>query len=415
MTGDASGRTHRRDPALMYLGSFVGVGLALSLLGPSIGLLKGQVEVDTGEISAVFTAQGAGYLLGATVIGRRFDRGASNGLFTRGLLTLAVGMAAVPAARSLVVLLCLFGVIGAAAGTIDVGGNTLLTRRRSGAPAAWLAALHLSFGIGALLSPALVAASESLRDDVLFATTVTAVVCCGVAAWAAWADPPPPGHQTSAGPIPSRGPFRLRSVPRRPAMPKGAWLIVGALLLNVAAELSFAGWVHTYSVESGLGAATATGATAGFWAAFVSGRLLSVFLARRVTSSAMLFHAAVLALLGGAVMTIGQGHAVSVWVGVVLIGLGLAPQFPMTIAFAGECFVVTAAMMSRFVAAAGAASLLFPFLTGRLIDAVGPGAFPVTVSVILVANLAWVVGFRRLRARAQVVTPMSTPEAPHTL
>jgi fucose permease len=199
-------------------------------------------------------------------------------------------------------------------------------------------------------------------------------------------------------------------------------LIVGGLLLNVAAELSFAGWIHTYCEDVGLGAATATGATAAFWAAFVTGRLLSVFLARRMTSAAMLSRSAMLALAGGAVMAIGRGSPTTVWPGVVLIGLGLAPQFPMTIAFGGERFAVTAAMMSRFVAAAGAASLVFPFLTGRLIDASGTGAFPVTVSVILAANLVWVVGSHRrmaVLARSESVTsapaPAITPEAPHTL
>ena len=230
----------------MYLGSFVVVGLALSILGPSIGALKAQVGVDTGQISAVFTAQGAGYLLGASVIGRHFDRGASNRLFGRGLLALAVGVAAVPAARSLVVLVGLFGLIGAAAGTIDVGANTLLTRRRSAASASWLATLHLSFGVGALASPALVALSESLNDDVLIAAMGTAVVSCIVAAWAARADAPAAEGLAFDGPTGDatddlvEGPPPIPPAPHRrerSAMPRAAWLIVGGLLLNVAAEL----------------------------------------------------------------------------------------------------------------------------------------------------------------------------------
>jgi FHS family Na+ dependent glucose MFS transporter 1 len=370
-----------RDPAVVYLAAFVVVGLALTLSGPAIGLLKAQVGAGTGAIGVVFTAQGAGYLVGALVLGHGYDRGSGNRLMALSLVAVAVGTLCLPLPDELLLLCLTFAAVGVAAAVVDVGGNTLLGWSRGGGAAPWLAALHFCFGLGALASPLVVAASDHLSDGIGPAAVAVAVTSVAVAAWV-FPLPTPPRPEPAA------------VSHDRTAAERGTMLVSIFLFLYVGVEVGFAGWIHTYAEELDFGATGATALTAAFWAAFTVGRLVSVPVAQRWPSRGILTSSCVLTVVAAGILAFG-GLAVDgaptgvAWPATILLGLAVAPQFPMAIAFAGEHLRVTASTMSKFVAAAGIGTLVLPWTIGAVLDAQGARAMPVAVFAGALAALGW--------------------------
>src|SRR5262245_46212131 len=163
-----------RDPGVLYLAAFIAIGATFAVLGPALTLLREQVGTDVGGIGIIFTAQGAGYLVGALFFSRAYDRGLGHRLMSASLFIAAGALLVVPLVNTLAGLCAVLFVVGLSTSTVDVGGNTLIVWRGGPSTGSWMSALHFSFGLGALMSPVLVYLSQVSRDDVALACWVIA-------------------------------------------------------------------------------------------------------------------------------------------------------------------------------------------------------------------------------------------------
>jgi FHS family Na+ dependent glucose MFS transporter 1 len=161
------------------------------------------------------------------------------------------------------------------------------------------------------------------------------------------------------------------------------------LFVYVGAELGFGGWIHTYAGDVGFSDGGATAITAAFWASFSIGRVISIGLAHRLTSWTILVWSCWIGLAGGVALVAGDGEPAAVWTATVVLGLALAPQFAMAIAYAGEREPVSGATAARLIAAAGLGGLVLPWVVGQVLDAHGPAGMPWTVLLCLATLVAW--------------------------
>ena len=304
-----------------------------------------------------------------------------------GLLLLAASLLAVAWAPSLLWLAVVFPVVGLAGGSIDVGGNTLLvwTKGRQAGP--FLNALHLCFGIGALVAPLLVNRALAWSDGVggAFAVTAVPTVLAAVVLFT----------RSSPTPVDAEGHDSGGHAPRR---------LLAALamffFLYVGVEVGFGGWVYTYAQEIHLGGENGPAAlTAVFWGSFTLGRLLSVWVAQRLPAAGLLSGSCLLAVGAALVLVVADGAGPAVWAGTVLFGLGTAPQFATMIAFAERHLPLTGEATSWFLGAAALGTMAMPWLIGQLLDARGARAMPLAVFVAAVVTLAWFGVVRRLLVR----------------
>jgi FHS family Na+ dependent glucose MFS transporter 1 len=380
-----------RDPLAAYLSSFVVLGVVLGMLGPALPSLRAQVGASVGGISFVFVAQSAGYLVGALVGGRGFDRGLGHRLLGSALVLMAAGLLLVTQARTLASLCGAFVVLGLAIGFVEVGSNTLLVWARSPTSPSLINALHFVFGVGALLSPLLVNRSLSARGTVRLAYVVAAFAAVVAAAIVA--------TRTTPAPVDVAEHSRGEIAPRR--------LVVAVALffaLYVGIEVGFAGWIATYSQAVGLGGSgTGAALTAVFWAAFTAARLVGVGIARRIRPIVVLVGACSLSTLAAVALVAARGTGAPVWVATVVFAFGLAPQFASMLAFANEHLPLTGAATSWFLAAAAIGGLTLPWVIGQLLSGVGSGALPVVVGIGSAATLAWVLVLDRVLPPAPVV------------
>jgi MFS transporter, FHS family, Na+ dependent glucose transporter 1 len=368
------------DPLRLYLAVFVALGVTASVLGPAVSDLREQVGVGLSAISILFVTQSLGYIGGSLLAGRGYDRRLGHRLLAGAVVAMGLSLLAVTAAPSLAVLAVVFAVVGASAGATDVGGNTLLVWSRGASVGPAMNALHLCFGIGALLAPLLVHGSVTVAG-------VAVLLAGGLVATALLRIDAPPKLVAADHDTGQEAPKPLVAA------------VAVFFLLYVGLEAGFGGWVHTYAEEAGLGGPwVATGLTAAFWASFTLGRLVSVGLARRLEPGVMVVGSCVLAVVAAAALVLAGGNPVAVWAATIALGFALAPQFAGMIAYAERHMALSGSATSWFLAASALGSLSVLFLIGQLLDEIGAGALPVVTLVASVATLAWVGVLTRLLA-----------------
>lgn len=364
--------------AVPYYGAFLVLGLSAGFIGPALDELGARAGVSDGTIGLVFVAQGVAYLAGALGAGRLFDGGDGHRLLTVALLCVAASFACLSAARPLWAVLTVFLAIGFATAALDVGGNTLLVWSVPGERLVGLLnGLHLCFGLGALLSPAVVAVSLATSDSIAPACLVVAAIAlCGAASLR--------GH-----PSPVR---RVRADVRggggRPPI-ASLVAICSFFALYVGVEAGFVGWVYTFAVDSG-----ATGDTGAalvvvmFWAGFCLARVLAATVGGRVSPGVTLATTTVAALVPALLIMVAGDHAPVLWAASAVLGFALGPQFALMIAYAERHLSLSGGITALFVAAASVGGLSIPWLIGVAMDRRGYEALPqiVTLGAVLVVT-----------------------------
>ena len=387
----------KRQPAgWTYLASFIVVGLALSILGPSLTYLRLRAGVSKGEIGILFAAQSLGYLLGALGSGKVYDRGLGHVALAGGLVGIAAAASVIPFVSSVGGLAVAFGCIGAFAGLVDVGGNVLVVwvSRGSGS-SRLLNALHLFFGIGALLSPVLVNRSIAWSDGLGVAVAALGALALLFAVILLGHRSPTPQAHESAAPQ-TQTPRRILAV------------IGFFFLLYVGVEVGFSGWLKTYAEDIKLpGSDSPTWLNTTFWLAFTLGRLIAVGLAKRVRSGTMLVASCGLSTALMIVMIIADGDATAVWIATTAMGFAVAPQFATMLAYAEEHIALSGRSTSWIVSAAGVGGLALPYLIGKMLDRSGARAMPLAVGVTAAAVTAWLWVVRRELRRLRFGTAAS--------
>jgi FHS family Na+ dependent glucose MFS transporter 1 len=162
-------------------------------------------------------------------------------------------------------------------------------------------------------------------------------------------------------------------------------LIALFLLLGVAAEISFGGWIYTYAIQMRLTDQINAGyLTAAYWGSFTLGRLISVLLAVRIGPKILLSTSLFGALLGLAAILAWPGHLVPTWIGTLGFGLSMGPVLPTTIIMASNTIWMTGTITGMFYVGTSIGALSLPWLIGQLI---GPLGSEVIIGCILISIL----------------------------
>ena len=374
-----------------YYCAYVGLGLVLSSLGPTLPALAELTQVSLGALSTVFLARSSGYLAGAMLGGRLFDRFPGHPLMASMLAAMVVAMVLVPLSPSLSALTCVFVCLGIAEGTLDVGGNTLLSWLYPIGLGPWMNGLHFFFGVGAMLSPLIVSYAMGSDGSVTLAYWTLAALLLPVILMLLWLKSPPiASHARDGG-----ASLHMHRTT--------IFLVGGLLFAAVGAEVGLGNWIYTYAltqrVADEAGAALMTSA---FWGAFTLGRLLGIPLAARLAPTAIL-----LLCFGGctlgAVVALMQPQVVGVvWITTIVSGLAVAPMFATVLSLAGGRMPITGRATGWFFVGSSAGGMAIPWVIGQLFETAGPTA----VYFVALVNLAiGVLMYALFVARGPVTAP----------
>jgi FHS family Na+ dependent glucose MFS transporter 1 len=387
LAGGTAMRGLRRAQTTGYYIAFVALGMVGASLGPTLPGLASQTQSQLAQVSYLFTARAFGYLLGSFAGGRLYDRFRGHRVMATVLAVVALMLALVPAVPLLPLLIAVLFIIGLSEGALDVGGNTLLVWVQGARVGPFMNGLHFFWGVGAFLSPIIVAWAIARTGGIAWAYRGLALLMLPALVWLLRiASPPHPAHVRAAT-QPATASGRL-------AAPASLIITIMAFLfLYVGAEVSFGGWIFTFAVSEGLVTATAAALlTATFWGALTIGRLLTIPLTARLRPAALLA-----ACLAGCVATCGvlivwAGTAPVVWGAAVLMGLCMAPIFPVTITLAGTLMPISGRVTAWFFVGASAGGMVVPWVIGQLFEPVGAGITMIVILLDLLLACAVLVG-----------------------
>jgi FHS family Na+ dependent glucose MFS transporter 1 len=373
-----------------YFALFVQLGLVTSTLGPTLPALAAQAGVALDQASLLFTSHALGYLLGALLGGRLYDRMGGHPVLVAMLVLMAVAVGLVPLLPALWLLATVWLLVGLAGGALDVGGNTLMVWVHGRKVGPYMNGLHFFFGVGSFLGPLVVALMLSLHLGAARAYWPLVLLLLPVAAWLApLASPAAPADTPEAKPIDapeviSELPDPSASSAAVPRSRQGAVvaLIALLLLLYVGAEAAFGGWVYSYALALELGsAAGAAYLASAFWGALTVGRLLAIPLAARFRPRSILLADLLGCLASVAIILALPSSATALWLGALGLGAAMASIFPTAITLAERRVRITGRVTSWFLAGSSVGAMSLPWIIGQLFTAVGPLA---TMAVILV-------------------------------
>lgn len=428
--------------AAYYL-AFVGLGLAVASLGPTLPGLAEQTRTMLSEISYLFTARSLGYLLGSFQGSRLYDRVPGHPVMAVMLLTIAAMLALVPLMSLLWLLTATLLILGTAEGTLDVGGNTLLVwvHRRKVGP--YMNALHFFFGVGAFLSPLIIDQAVLRSGNITWAYWTLALIIAPVAVWLLrlpspkpltsspdqaadqFERPPPEPLRTKLARLSNRVVWPTIQIFSQPARQrlrlKTSWqdsmaklqqpgqllvpLIATFFFFYAGAEVSFGGWIFTYAVALDLlTATTAAYLTSAFWGALTIGRLLAIPIAARFRPRAILLADLIGCLASLSIMILWPGSILAVWAGTIGIGLAMASVFPMTLTLAGRRMIITGRITGWFFVGASLGGMFLPLLIGQLFEVLGPQVTVLLVFVDMLMALGVFIVTIRYSARLKELT-----------
>lgn len=357
-----------------YYAAFVGLGLVLSSLGPTLPALADLTGVSLSALSTVFLARSGGYLAGAMLGGRLYDRFPGHPLMAAMLAVMAAMMLLAPRCPSLTILTLVFVVLGIAEGSLDVGVNTLITWLFPRGLGPWMNGLHFFFGVGAMLSPLIVGfLMDQFDGGVTIAYwSLAAALVPVIVVLLVLPSPAIAAHARDGGG--SLGPHR-----------KTIFLVAGLLFATVGAEVGFGNWIYTYAVtQQVIDASGAALLTSAFWGAFTLGRLLGIPLAARMAPQLILLLCLAGCALASAVALLMPQAVNVVWLTTIASGLAVAPMFATVLSLAGSRMPITGRATGWFFIGSSAGGMTIPWVIGQLFESAGP----TSVYVVALANLA---------------------------
>lgn len=363
---------------LIYYAAFIALGLTTASLGPTLPGLAETTRTDISRISFLFVMRSLGYLLGSISAGRLYDKKPGNPVVALALFFAGALLVAVPLIPYLWLLAIVILLIGFTEGTVDVGGNTLLVWLHQDRVGPFMNGLHFTFGIGALLSPVIVAQAISLSGSYRWAYWVLGLIMMPIAAWIVRV-PSPHFYKDESRPVESRTNTYLLT------------LLVLFFFLYVGAESSFGGWVYTYTINMGLGTETSAAyITSLFWGALTIGRLLAIPIASRLRPGAMLGIDLAGCVISLGVIILFSSSQTTLIIGTIGTGIFMASIFPTLINLAQQKMQITGRITSWFFVGASSGGMFLPWIIGQLFTPVGPR---VTMLAILISVLVSTVIF----------------------
>ncbi|XP_071997877.1 sodium-dependent glucose transporter 1 isoform X1 [Engystomops pustulosus] len=386
--------------------AFLGLGMAISVLGPTFPELAENVGSTVGNISYVFVGRSLGYLCGSVLGGVLFDRINQHLLLGLSMLATCGGLLMLPWCKKAIFLIGVMSVVGTSMGFLDTGGNVVILNTWGDESGPHVQALHFSFALGAFLAPIL----AKLIPEILPLEKIHII-----------------GSQVV--PADNRTSQKLLDLPLGIKKPMLSYIVISTYLLLVSlflfilysktqsnqssikssedklrtakhhnaiifllflfffcyvgAEVAYGSYIFTYSITTvGMDHDKAAGLNSIFWGLFAAVRGLAICVATCLYPGTMLLLSMIGCAVASLFLLLFHTHPIVLWVGSALYGASMATTFPSGFSWAQQYTTIGGKAASLFVVGAALGEMAIPASVGYL-----QGMFP-TYPVLMYAILA---------------------------
>jgi len=392
--------------AFIFLAGFILAGVLTTLLGPILPWLQFQWALTDAQSGFLFTAQFLGALLGVIATTALLPRRGYRPVLMTGFLLMAAGVSALGFGHWPVGWLFVF-IYGAGLGLIIPSGNLYVAEAAGEQRAAALNYLNLAWGIGAVICPLIVSLFLKRPGmQTLFVLTGVILVCLALLCLT-------PGFATA----PPRAESNAQVPPLWRIFPKSqsGWALAALFFLYVGTENGLGGWIATHAKR--IGATPEPSwivAPSFFWGALLLGRAVAPATLRFLSEPKVVSAGLVLASCGTAAVFVSTTLR-GARAGTGIAGLGLAPVFPIFIAWLSQQYGTQAPRIGGVMfALGGCGGATLPWLVGatssRFASLRVGLLVPLCSSLLMLAVLPAAIRFRKkISHSAQDPRPEALP------
>jgi len=371
---------HRQRIIALNYASFLTLGLGSSAIGPSLPKLAGQTGVGLDAAGGLVSSLSAGYMIAGLTAGPLADVLGRRPVYLVALATQALGLLAIVAIPDLATGLLVAFLLGLGQGSIDISSHVVTGDVVGEERGAALNRLHLFYGAGALIGPALAGYGLDALDSLWAAfapiAALTLLIALGVAFTPLSVHTPT--HKSAA----SNAKAVIGS--------RTFWALAVFFFLYVGVEVGVGTWTFAFLSE---GLATevtlASWATSGFYLALTASRLIGSRLAGRRVADEKLVLLSIGGATAGALLlwTAGASAATPMLIiAVLLVGFCFGPVYPTTMGVAqqrhAEAIGTTVGLLTM---GAGLGATSVPWLQGWLLTR---GGLPWGAAATAIGTLA---------------------------
>ncbi|KAK9531174.1 hypothetical protein VZT92_010616 [Zoarces viviparus] len=380
---------------LALCASFLGLGMSISVLGPTFEDLAVNVKKNISNISYIFVGRSAGYIGGSLFGGILFDCLNPHLLLGFSMLVTSVGMCAIPFCKQALLLTGLMSSIGMSMGILDTGGNVLILNTWGDQAGPHMQALHFSFAAGAFVSPIiakLLFGPEGDGSTGIAPTNSTPPVTTEQVPDAHAITHYVPSTLKSMWAYVVIGSYiflisflffilycrcsasrdKAKASSGKPRVAKHHIALIALLccffFFYVGAEVAYGSFIFIFAKDyAHMPQSQAAGLNSLFWAAFAACRGLAIFFAACMHPATMILLSLVGSTVSSLLLCLFSKEKVALWVCTGLYGASMATIFPSGISWVEQYTTVTGRTAAAFVVGAALGEMVLPALVGFLL------------------------------------------------
>jgi MFS transporter, FHS family, Na+ dependent glucose transporter 1 len=362
---------------LVYFAGLASFGILVASWGPVLPFIAEKTGTNLGDMGLVITARAIGVFTFSMFGAHLFDRLPGHRLLGGAMLLIAAVFALVPLVSEFWLLLVMIFVMGLGLGLVSVGSNALLAWVHPENLGPWMNGMNFSNSIGSLLAPVLITAILTITGHIRWAFWILAFLVGSFGIYSLLV--PSPAIRKSKSETDTSGRINFGKV----------WPFALFFVLYVSAEVSFGGWLFTYTITLHPEAVTGAGIlTSAFFAAMAVGRLVAVPLSTRLRPRAILLIDLLGAIVSLILILAFPTSLTALWAGTIGYGFFMASIFPTWMTFADNRIQVNGKIAGLFYGAGAIGSMSFPWLCGQIYKASGPRMMIVAMFFVLLAAAA---------------------------
>lgn len=378
---------------IIYL-AFISLGLPDSLIGSAWPVMQYDLDAPFELAGILYMVVAAATIVSSLLSSKVISRFGTGKVTLISVMLTAFALLGISFAPSIVWIVVCAIPLGLGAGAVDAGLNSYVAAHYKAHHMSWL---HCFWGVGATLGPIVMSQSMAVDSNwrngyftiAIIQFVLVIILFLTLPLWDKVSKRAKKTIQDDPNTVEESELENIRNEHLKPLKIKGVKYALATFLFYCGVEATVGLWGSSYLVnEKALSATSAAQWISIYYAGITIGRFITGFITFKVSNKVLIRSGQVIALLGAVLLLLPLPAVVS-GLGLLIIGLGLAPIFPCMLHEApirfGKHHAQT--IMGYQMAIAYTGSTCLPPLLGFLATRISIGVFPVYIVACAFAML----------------------------
>lgn len=363
---------HYSSPRILLFATCA-ILFTFGIFNTGIGTVLSELAFQTGStlaaVGTIYTALFFGSLVAQLLAGFLTDRFGHRLVLIVSLTIMGFGILGFTNSHSITKLLVLAFITGLGQGGMDLGVNLIVADAytKNNLPA--LNILHLFFGLGGAIGPALISLSLGQFDKGMIVIWGAAILFFIMAIFLLFLRIKPHELHKTDSAIP-RPEDSLKHVYLNPLL----WTLGGMLLVAVGMQFGLGNWSTTYmTATTDMNLRTAALITSGYWAFLTAGRVTAAAVSKYFNQEKMLIFSISGAVVGGIAFAFSNRLQIPTIISLLFISFCFGGIYPLVLSITTTVFRKHPGKAVSIVLALGTlGGVVFPALAGVILEKVNP-------------------------------------------